>query len=241
MSEKQTIKSARSLEDERNRSVVQALLALKDQTLMSVLRTLPGDFPEKMDYPNTAAWLRGIPGRFGIRKQRALLGLLGYVDGHLDTSKNHQWLPVLESRFDPDKYESIDLMVKTLLKELVNGTPYHKAYLKTPDGLPLGMAVDFAGATVIFPITNDISLSEINNWLSTIERWHQVKTSDIEITRKELEDYLAGNAFLDFKTSHKISPLPDDWAELVARLTDLGITPSQVWKWTQANLNNEDY
>lgn len=237
MSENAANLSERALEDQRNRFAVQALLALKDQTLMSVLRELPHDFPEKMDYANTAAWMRGTSGRFGIKKQRALLKLLGYVDGHLDTSRNHVWFPTLENRFDPEKYEAIKLAVKVLFKNLVNDAPYHKAYLKTPEGLTIGMAVNFAGATVIFPVTSGITPLKISMWLSTIERWHQIKSTDIEINRQELDDCLAGSAILDFWGKQRKREIPDQWVELVDRFIELGISPAEVWTWVQANVN----
>lgn len=148
-------------ESEDNRRLVRALLALKKISLMSLVAQRTQDCPEKLDYGNASAWLRGVPGRLSVNKQRALLSLLGYDAGHssLYPDKLHVWWP---------NQEEHDEDVRFLLERL--GTSQHDCRRRIVShlGKSLGWTLKIGGATVIFRIASWCKEETITGWFKRI-------------------------------------------------------------------------
>lgn len=218
-------------EETRNRMSAHALLALRHQTLMAVLKNVPRDFHERLDYGNASAWLRGVPGRFGIKKQRALLYLIGYADGALRTDMVHVWYPPRRHVPPPAKgAEPIaqeDENVQSFFAHLVAcGSRFQRRRVTTPEGAPLGWALNVMGATVLLPIHNGNSESDITSWF---KRQGLDKTSlrdEIVIAKETWLDCLGGNgADHDFwadRTDNTVSP---QWLEVIQAAQSRGLQP----------------
>lgn len=218
-------------EEARNRKFANALLALRHQTLMALLKNLPEDFPERLDYGNASSWLRGVPGRFGVIKQRALLSLIGYEHGHLRTDITHAWFPPRPHRKMSADSRSNDEDVSKFIAEFTSGdAPLRRRRVTTPEKAPLGWALDLRGATVLLPINNGVSETEITKWLASqgLDKASTLCT-ETSLPKETWLEYINGKPIeFGIWNTYVKNVITQPWDEVIKEAKSRGLQPGDV-------------
>lgn len=217
--------------ESRNREAVRTLLKLHGESLMTAVAKGSKATGIRLDYGNTSAWMREIPGRFGQSKQRELLRYLGIEDHRLDPRRIHFW--ILPNPGDTELSGALFELLTTYADQ-----PSQFLWLSNSAGAFRGLAILAGGVSIVFLPTAGTNRLEMEQWLENLK--------DTNIQGISAEAGVKSDAIWQELISNKLPPevlwsaseptTEQDWHVVIDLAEKNGLDPQSAQKLLSAAL-----